>query len=233
MDTNSAKSTANQEAGRMKSEAQEAASELGSDIKDQARGVTDEATAQAKSLASSVTEEVSAQAATQQERLAGQSRIVSDDLQRIARGERAESEMVNKFISQAAGQAQRITEQLESREPKELLDDVRSFAARRPGMFFAIAAGLGIAAGRLTRGLRDSDDETAPAQGHVPGEHSTMRAEYRGGTVPHLESTMDLGGETAPAVDPIGQAPRHAMPEAPVGSVDEAHRGLDESGRQA
>lgn len=239
MDTNSEamKATADQEAGHMKSETQKAAGELGGDVKEQARAVTDEATAQAKSLASSLTDEVSEQASAQQGRLAGQSRIISDDLQRVARGEQAESDMVNQFISQAADRAQRITEQLETKEPRELLDDVRSFAARRPGLFFAIAAGVGIAAGRLTRGMRDGDDGSQDGAvrpgSETSGYASEARTDHRSGTMPHLDPSMDYGGETAPGVDPtIEQAARSGGPDPrTMGNAQAPNRGLGESGR--
>ncbi len=42
---------------------------------------------------------------------------------------------------------------LEGRDPGSLLDEVKSFAAKRPGAFIAIAAGAGILAGRLTKAL--------------------------------------------------------------------------------
>ena len=51
----------------------------------------------------------------------------------------------------------------------DLLDDVRRFAARRPGMFLAIAAGVGVVAGRLTRGLAaDDNDRPSTARRDVP-----------------------------------------------------------------
>lgn len=73
----------------------------------------------------------------------------------------------------AAQRAEDFTAQLERKEPKELLSDVRRFAARRPGAFLAIAAGVGLVAGRLTRGLSDNDDDegagaTSPSTGNAP-----------------------------------------------------------------
>lgn len=234
-----AKTTANREAGHMRSETQNAAGDLGSDVKDQARAVTDEAAAQAKSLASSMADEATTQASAQQERLAGQARIISDDLDRMARGEQAESDLVNRFISEASEQARRITEHLENREPRELLDDVRSFAARRPGMFFAIAAGLGIAAGRLTRGIRDSDNgaDTSVSRPDLDAGSVGARAgvEYGSGTAPHLDPSMDYDGRIAPGTDPTAGATTSGTPTIPTGSpnVDAPTSGFGEPGRHA
>lgn len=186
-----AKNKTGHEAEHMKTEATHAAKDMGGSVKEQAHAVAAEAKGQARSLASSLTDEVSAQASTQQNRLAEQSRTVSDDLQRMARGERPESDMVNQLVSQAADRAQRLTHQLETKEPRELLGDVRRFASRRPGLFLAIAAGLGIAAGRLTRGFTDSDDSVG---GHGSAADAGSRARF--------EPTSDYGGQPAPIADP-------------------------------
>lgn len=111
-----------------------------------------------------------ATASTQQGRLAEQSRTVTDDIHRISRGERPESDLVNGFVSMVAQRAEEFTSQLENKEPADLLKDVRRFAARRPGAFLAIAAGIGLAAGRLTRGLTDSDDTGTDSAPGSPGQ---------------------------------------------------------------
>ncbi|QCU76855.1 hypothetical protein E7744_00345 [Citricoccus sp. SGAir0253] len=175
---------AKQEAGRLGTEAQDAARDVAGTAKDEARHVKEEAVGQAKDLAASARQEATSQLSTQKDRLASQSRTVSDDLERIARGERPESDMVNQAVSMLSERARRVTEHLETREPMDLLDDVRRFAARRPGTFLAIAAGVGLVAGRLTRGLKDSSGHevrptTAPVRpgpatgpapvGRVPG----------------------------------------------------------------
>lgn len=198
MNANSEAAKTGHEAEHVKTEAAHAAKDMGGSVKEQAHAVAAETKGQAKSLASSLSDEVSAQTSTQQSRLAEQSRTVSDDLQRISRGERPESEMVNQLVSQAADRAQRLTHQLETKEPRELLGDVRRFASRRPGLFLAIAAGLGIAAGRLTRGFTDSDDSV--------GSHDSTADT---GTRTRFEPTSDYGGESAPIVDPtLAEAPR-------------------------
>ena len=164
--------TAKQEAGRLGSEAQGAARDVAGTVKDEAVHVKDEAMGQARDLAASAKQEVSSQLSTQKDRLAVQTRGISEDLDRISRGERPESDLVTEAVSMLSHRARRLTEQLESREPMDLLDDVRRFAARRPGTFLAIAAGIGLLAGRLTRGLKDAhDDDDARARryaGQVP-----------------------------------------------------------------
>ncbi|MCT2122702.1 hypothetical protein M3D96_16975, partial [Dietzia cinnamea] len=63
----------------------------------------------AKSLASSARDEALSQAATQQQRLAEQARVATDDLQRLARGEQPESDLVGQVISTVADRAHQLT----------------------------------------------------------------------------------------------------------------------------
>ncbi|TLM80215.1 hypothetical protein FDW83_19020, partial [Pseudarthrobacter sp. NamE2] len=42
---------------------------------------------------------------------------------------------------------------LENKQPGDLLNEVQRFARNRPGTFLLLAAGAGVLAGRLTRGL--------------------------------------------------------------------------------
>lgn len=46
-----------------------------------------------------------------------------------------------------------VASRLQDREPGELLDEVRRFARRKPGMFLLGAAAGGVLAGRLTSGM--------------------------------------------------------------------------------
>ena len=163
-----AQDAARQEAGQLGHEAKDAARDVAGTVREEAGHVKDEAVQQVKSLAGSAKDEVGFQLSAQQERLAGQSRTVSDDLERISRGEKPESDLVNQAVSMISQRARTLTEQLESKEPQDLLEDVRRFAARRPGTFLAIAAGVGLLAGRLTRGLKDAHDEDQTSGELVP-----------------------------------------------------------------
>lgn len=156
--TDSARETAQHQAQQVKSDARHAAKDVAGTAREEAGNVKDEAVDQAKGLVSSAKEQASSQVATQQQRLAQQSRTVTEDLRRLSRGEKPESDMVTRALSSVADRAEHFTTQLENKEPADLLQDVRRFAARRPGAFLAIAAGVGLVAGRLTRGLKDHSD---------------------------------------------------------------------------
>lgn len=182
-----AKEATRQEADRLKGQAQSAASDVADTAKGEARAVQDETMEQVKGLASSAQDELASQASTQQQRLAEQSRTVTDDLQRISRGERPESQMVTQAVSSIAERAESLTRQLETKEPMDLLDDVRRFASRRPGTFLLLAAGAGLLAGRLTRGMRDAGQDS----------DSSQSSGTRGAVIPEPEpSTPVRGTET-------------------------------------
>ena len=147
---------ARQEAGQVADTARGAAGDLAGTAREEIGNVRDEAMQQVRGLADTATARLSEQAGTQKDRAAQQARTVADDLQRVASGEQAQSDLVSGALSAVAQQAERLTHRLETAEPAELLEDVRSFAARRPGTFLAIALGAGLVAGRLTRGVRDA-----------------------------------------------------------------------------
>ena len=57
------------------------------------------------------------------------------------------------LVRQAAERSSAVASWLDARDPGSLLTEVKSFARQRPGTFLMLAAGAGILAGRLSRGL--------------------------------------------------------------------------------
>ena len=162
-----AKQTAGEAQGQAQAVAQDAkskAQDLAGTAQHEAGQVKDEAVQQVKSLAGSVQEQVGSQARTQQERLAGQARTYTDDLHRLVSGEQPQSDLLRQGVASVADRAESLTQRLENASPQDLLQDVRGFAARRPGTFLAIALGAGLLAGRLTRGMRDAGQPDSASQ---------------------------------------------------------------------
>ena len=108
---------------------------------------------------------------------------------------------------QAADKARQAAGWLADRDPGSLLDEVRSFARKKPGTYLALALGAGVLAGRLTRGL------TAPTDGHTP---PVARPHPR-----HRASTRSAPGSTRSPVaadrrpHPVRHRPGH-RPAVPV-----------------
>ena len=133
-------------------DAKEKAASVAGTAKEQVSNVASEATEHAKQLYSQASETVKEQAAGQQQRAAGGLRSLGEQLGRMADkdDEQGIAAKVVRDLSHRAGSAAGY---LENRDPGSLLDEVKSFAARKPGTFIAIAAGAGILAGRLTKAL--------------------------------------------------------------------------------
>jgi hypothetical protein len=58
------------------------------------------------------------------------------------------------LVRQAADRSHSVASWLDGRDPGSLLDEVKTFARRRPGTFLLLAAGAGVLAGRLGRSLQ-------------------------------------------------------------------------------
>jgi hypothetical protein len=119
-----------------------------------------EASQQAKDLLGRTRTELQDQAATQQQRIASGIRSLGTELGSMA--ERSDqSGTAAELIRQASQRAEDVAGWLDDRDPGAVVQEVATFARRRPGTFLAIAVGAGLVAGRLTRGAVDAarDDE--------------------------------------------------------------------------
>jgi hypothetical protein len=120
--------------------------------KEELHKVGSETKQQAKDLYRQTQNELSSQAASQQKRVASGIRTLGDELGSMA--DKSETQGVASDLAhQAATRAAGVADWLDQRDPGALLDEVKGFARRRPGMFIAIAAVAGVVAGRLTRSV--------------------------------------------------------------------------------
>jgi hypothetical protein len=167
--------------------AAQAGQQVASVAKDQAQNVVGEAGSQAKDLLGQARSELTEQAGVQQNRLMETLRSLGDELASMGQHSQ-EPGMATDFVKQAAGRAHDVASWLESRDPGSLLSELQSFARRRPGAFIALAAGAGLVAGRLGRGVKDaaSDDASSAPSGDrtaVPaGGYLTTPAVATGGS---------------------------------------------------
>jgi hypothetical protein len=134
---------------------------------DKARDVTAEATRQTRDLVGEARAELTRQAGDQHQKLVGSLRSLGDELGSMAdRGE--QGGMAAELVSQARDRVQSVTGWLDSRQPGDLLTEVRTFARNRPGTFLLGAALAGVVTGRMTRGLvaaRSSSDASGADDG--------------------------------------------------------------------
>jgi len=163
--------------------AADAAQHVAGVAKEQAGQVTAEAGRQVKHLVGQAQSELSSQAQTQQQKLAGGLHTFGDQLKSMASNSQEQGAAVD-LAHQAAQKAHEFAGWLEDREPRDVLNEVRYFARRRPGAFLAIALGAGLLAGRLARGLAaDSQDNnqtdhrasgTYPSGGYASGGYGAV-----------------------------------------------------------
>ncbi|MDO9379680.1 MAG: hypothetical protein Q7T56_12600 [Nocardioidaceae bacterium] len=141
-------------------EAGDQAQHVGGVAKDQASQVVGEAKQHARGLLDDATSQVDDQARTQLGRLSETLRSVGGDLDDMASG--SDRDGVAKTLAQeVATRARTLGEHLDGREPRDLLDDVRDYARRRPGSFLLGAVVAGVVAGRLTRGAKASSSSSS------------------------------------------------------------------------
>ena len=160
--TTTPQTTADQ-AGAVGHETKQAAGDVAQTAGQEAKQVGREAQDQVRQLWGQTRRDLTDQASTQQTRVAGSLRELADQLGTMA-GAADQDGMARGLVDDVARRAGDAATWLDQRDPGSLLEEARSFARQRPGTFLAIAAGVGVLAGRLSRSLvdeaRDSDDSS-------------------------------------------------------------------------
>ena len=157
---------AKEQAGKVAGDAQDATKHVAGVTKDQAAQVASEAKSQAKDLYAQATSELKEQAGTQQQKVADGLRSVSDELSSMAENG---SGLAGELVRNLSGRAGSVAGWLDGRDPGSLLSEVKSYAARKPGTFIAIAAGAGLLAGRLTKALAaEAKNDTGSSAANTP-----------------------------------------------------------------
>jgi ElaB/YqjD/DUF883 family membrane-anchored ribosome-binding protein len=162
-------------AGTVGHETKQAAGDVAQTATQEAKQVGREAKDQARQLWSQTRRDLTDQATTQQTRVAGGLRELADQLGAMA-GSTEQDGMAKGLVDDVARRAGDAATWLDQRDPGTLLEEARSFARQRPGTFLAIAAGVGVLAGRLSRSLvdeaRDSDDSTSVGSASTSSGHT-------------------------------------------------------------
>lgn len=131
-------------------------------------------TGQAREAARRVGEQVRGEADTQTNRLAQGIRGFADDLDSMSSSGNSDSAAAG-LVRQAADGGRQAADWLDHRGLDGLLDEMRSFARRRPGMFLLGAAVAGFAAGRLAKATATEITANEP----VPEQRTEVPDGYR------------------------------------------------------
>ena len=144
---------------------------------EQAKEVASEAGHQAKALLDQARSELMDHAASQQDRLAEQLHSLSHELGSMAAASQQEG-LATDLAQQASRQVGTVAHWLSQREPGTLVGELKDFARNKPGTFLAVAAGIGLVAGRMTRGVKAGPPQdtaagtlaTSPAQAGITAQ---------------------------------------------------------------
>lgn len=207
-------------ARRVAATAQEHAGETAQVAKETAATTAAEAKAQVSSLLSQSLSEVSDQAGSQQQRLASGLTSLSSELHEMASSS-TEQGLAADVVRRLADYADRWGTWLQDREPREVLDEVSAYARRHPGTFLAVAAGLGVLAGRFARGAKDAS--SSPSREVDATYRTTTPVLYeRPNAVPTTTPAVGTGTVPPPPVPPSsptvsGRGVSPATPTSPGG----------------
>lgn len=207
-----------QAAGQSAQAASSAASEVAGTAKDQAQNVVTEAKSQVRSVASDVRSRVGSEARTQNDRLAEGIRKFADELEEMV-SERSDSP-ARSVVTQVSQGGRRVADFLAERGPEGALDELQSFARRRPGTFLAVAAAAGFVAGRLGKSAFSAakdDSNSTPQQFASSAGPTTSSVGIAPVAQPAVFTEPTYAGAGTP-VTGVG-APTPVTPVAPVGTT--------------
>jgi hypothetical protein len=186
-------------------------------VKDQGKEVAAETGRQAGNLYGQVRSELRDQAGAQQRRAVSGLYALGDEVAKMAH-QGGQSGPATQAARQAANSINQAAQWLERREPGHVLDEVKNFARRRPAVFFAGAAVLGVVAGRLTRNI------TSESAGG-PDERLTTDSVPTGMTT-YPASAPTVEPPSIPGVVPAPAQPTDALPKLSTGGTSsESHPG--------
>jgi len=140
-------------ASQVTSTAREQAGVVTSTAKDEAASVMHDAKSQGRRLANQSRDQLRQTANEQGQRLAATLRDLGSQLDGMASGTTAPTGMLADVTEQAASSARQLAGTLNDKGVQGVVDDVKRFARRRPGVFIAGAVAAGIVTGRLIRSL--------------------------------------------------------------------------------
>ncbi|MGC0238763.1 hypothetical protein ACJJV6_10295 [Arthrobacter nitrophenolicus] len=226
----SRKDAAKEEAADVARTAKDSAQSVAQTAKSEAANVAAEAKYSAQDLLHQAKTGLTSQAGTQQQKAAEGMRSISGQLRSMADAPDQQG-MASDLIRQAAERTSSMATWLENREPGDLLTEVQRFARNRPGTFLLLAAGAGVLAGRLTRGLTAGAPESSSGtrrsaglagqySGTPYGDQYSESYAPAGGTVP--PPPVQLPGPATTTAGYDGGAPGggYAEPVRPASALD-------------
>ncbi|MET0911352.1 MAG: hypothetical protein ABWZ99_17945 [Ilumatobacteraceae bacterium] len=147
------------------STATSSAKDVAGEAATQAKVVAGEAKRQIGNVVDQTRSELSQQAEQRTSQAVGGLRTLSDQVAALADGRPGDAGPLAGFLDEAKAKVSTFADRLDEGGPQGLLDDVTSFARRRPVVFLAAAGAAGFLVGRLARAGRavhQDDTGTTP-----------------------------------------------------------------------
>lgn len=224
--------TAKEGAGRVLDAEKQMAHDTAHEAKNVAKDTVAEARSQAKDLFAQTRDEVSRTAGEQLQRLSGTTSSLSSEFGKMASSSE-DGGLAASLVEQASSYLDKATQWMEGREPGELLTDVKRYASRHPGTFMAVAAGLGLVAGRVARGAKDEHGDDSTHASHAAPASTTARPSAYDPAPAGTTGAGTTGYGTAGTTD-YGTTPTTGTTSTPDGTQSTAYRspGYGEPGYQ-
>jgi hypothetical protein len=197
--TPSTTDVAKDEARNVGQTAAQAGTQVASTAADQAKNVTAEARYQVQDLVHQGRSQLQEQARTGQQKAGqGLAEIAQQLRSMVEGGGQTPSGPAADLVRQAGDKVDEIATWVQHREPGELVDELRSFARRRPGVFLLGAALAGIAAGRLTTGVVAAHKDSGSSSGgqQLTGTGSPYASESYATGTNYIADTPSTGYAT-------------------------------------
>ena len=212
--------TAKDEAAQVGSVAASAASDVAGTAKQQAGQVAGEAVNQLKSLTDDARNQASQQASNATDKLSTTVRGLAGEMRDLGQGKGDANSTIAGLVQQLADRGEQLADHISAQGPGGLVQDLRSFAARKPGTFLLGALAAGVVTGRLVKG---ATADSTPSGSSTGSGYGTGTGPAYGGTTPYPE-TSDLSLTAVPPVAPVATTQETTY----LGDVPVAHS--DDSG---
>lgn len=199
-------------------EGQHSAEKVMDSAKQEASMVAEQARDKASHLLDELGADVRIQASEQQRKVAANLRDISNEFRQMLDSSQTHGTATN-LVDQAADQTGRAAEWLDTREPGDLVDELKGFARRKPMAFLGIALGAGLLAGRITRNAASSDKST--------GSTDPNRARTDTGSLP---GNVPTPPPPVSEVDPLPPQQGGTIGAGGIGGTGVDHPGLADPG---
>jgi len=202
---------AKDEASQVTGTAASAAGEVAGTAKEQAGAVAGEAVSQVRGLLDQARTQVTQQAGGAQGKVSEGLRTLAAELEDMGQGGGSGTGPAAEVARQVAERGYAVADYLGSKDPMELVQELRRFASRRPGAFLLGALGAGLVTGRLVRGATASSHEQPSAVGQ--GTQYDARYAVASGTATYDQGTA-YDAEHVPAYQPAYESSAVTRPTA-------------------